>query len=178
LSRGVSQAIRWAHLSDRKANGRMNPRTIVYLSGLVEFTRRLRNSNTRISNEMASFYDDIEIGCQVRETDFQPQFVDFDSAQCQPEDCRLSANVSSWMNLAEHATLAVYMIICEDRPDWSGRNMERSSRTCIPLISHRFLKLASRLSRLKNFDVELRLRGGTVSGMTCQDTSAGNDRDS
>jgi hypothetical protein len=63
---------------------------------------------------MASFYDDTEIGCLVWEDDYQPQFVDFDFAQRQPEDHLLPSNISSWINLAEHVALASHMLICAD----------------------------------------------------------------
>jgi hypothetical protein len=59
LLRGISQAVRSTHISDRNANRRMDPRIVVYASRSVEFSQRLGDQNMRIRNETADLYEDI-----------------------------------------------------------------------------------------------------------------------
>jgi hypothetical protein len=92
----------------------MDPRVVVYPSRLVEFSQRLGNQNMRTLNEMADFYEGIELGCQVWDNDFRPKFIVFDSAHVQPDDYSLQMNVRSRMNLAEYAALGGHVLILEN----------------------------------------------------------------
>jgi hypothetical protein len=78
----------------------MDPRVIISPLRLLGFSQRLGNQNVRIYNGMVAYYEDIEIGCQVWDDDFQPQFIDFDSTLLRTKDCSLQLRVRSCMNLA------------------------------------------------------------------------------
>jgi hypothetical protein len=66
---------------------------------------------------MFSFYEEVEMGCQVWDRGFQRQFCDFESARSQSEDLSLHFHAASWTNLAEHAALAGHMLYLEDGPE-------------------------------------------------------------
>jgi hypothetical protein len=66
---------------------------------------------------MYTFYEEIELGCQSLDGDFQPQFYSSESGQTQHEDYSLRSHVASWMNLAEYAALAGHMLYPEQQED-------------------------------------------------------------
>jgi hypothetical protein len=66
---------------------------------------------------MYTFYEEVELGCQSWEENFQPHFFSFEVAQNQYGDYSLRSHVASWMNLAEQTASAGYILHLQDRPE-------------------------------------------------------------
>jgi hypothetical protein len=124
LLRGVNQAARWTHNSDRGANRRMVPRIIVYPTRLEELYRQLCDPRTRTFDESYTLHEEIELGSHAWDEGFQPHFLSFEAARNQHGDYPLRAHVASWTNLAEHAALAGHMLYLEDCPDVTHPDQE------------------------------------------------------